>query len=199
MKENIKALKEELEKFASENVVNIVRQQTQKHLIDIVKATQPKQILEIGTAIGYSGILMLANCNAHLTTIELIEKRFTQAKKNFEKANLSSRVTQIFDDAINALQNLPENYYNLIFLDGPKAQYAKYLPYLKKLLKTNGILFADDVLYRGMVLTNEYPKHKERRIVLGLRDFLNDILNDKNFETTLNKIEDGFTISKKVN
>ncbi|MGI5842360.1 MAG: O-methyltransferase [Christensenellales bacterium] len=200
MEKNTKKIMDEIRQFAAENFVPIVREETQKHLVQTIQNVKPKQILEIGTAIGYSGILMLSNCEegTHLTTIELIEKRFEKAKQNFEKVGFASQVTQIFDDAFKAISQQKENSFDFIFLDGPKGQYANYLPILKKLLKPNGVLFADDVLYRGMVLSDEYPKHKERRIVLGLRAFLQNLMQDNDFETKLFEIEDGFTISKKI-
>ena len=113
---------------ARESGVPILRDESVKLIKMLVAISQPKQILEIGTAVGYSGIEMLSQCKfSHLTTIEKDENSALIAKQNFSELNLTNRVTQYTDDAINILQKL-DNKFDFIFLDGPKAQYIKYLP-----------------------------------------------------------------------
>ena len=136
---------------AKNNSIPILRNESCKLLKMLVAISQPKNILEIGTAVGYSGIEMLSQCdNSYLTTIEKDEHSALKAKNNFQLLNLSNRVTQYIDDAINVLPNLTKKF-DLIFLDGPKAQYVKYLPYLINLLNLDGLLIADNVLFQGMV------------------------------------------------
>lgn len=188
---------EKLKKFAKENFVPIVRPKTSELLIEMVKKCNPKNILEIGTAIGYSGILMLNNTNANLVTIEKDENMAKLAKQNFEQAGLSKRVTLIHQDAMEYI-NSETNKYDFIFLDGPKGQYVKYYPILLKLLNAGGTIFADNVLFQGLVLSNELPPKKNRTIVVNLRKFIDIVQKDARVESNLLQLEDGVLIIKKI-
>lgn len=188
---------EKLKKFAKENFVPIVRPKTSELLIEMVKKCNPKSILEIGTAIGYSGILMLNNTNANLVTIEKDENMAKLAKQNFEQAGLSKRVTLIHQDAMEYI-NSETKKYDFIFLDGPKGQYVKYYPILLKLLNAGGTIFADNVLFQGLVLSNELPPKKNRTIVVNLRKFIDIVQKDARVESNLLQLEDGVLIIKKI-
>lgn len=176
----------------------VVRPQTQKLLIGVLQKHHPKKILEIGTYLGYSAYVMLCTCqDATLTTLEKDEQNFQFAKQNLEE--FSSRVNLQCCDAIDFLssaQNGTEKF-DFIFLDGPKGQYVKYLPMLKKILAKGGVLFADDVMFYGKVESGEKIEHKHRSIVNNLRKFLADITSDNDFETQIFEIEDGVSISVK--
>ena len=189
---------EELEKYASENFVPIIRPMTLEYLLDHVDKFRPKTILEIGTAIGYSGIKILQICDgdARLTTIEKNEKSYNIAKQNFAEFGLGDRVESILGDAKDVLKQLAETgrKFDMIFLDGPKGQYIYYLPYLKQLLAKDGSIFADNVLFRGMVQSTEFIPHRNRTIVVNLRKYLDEV-NKTPFTSTLYDIEDGFCIS----
>ena len=190
--------KEEMIEFARKNWVPVLRDKSADFLCKLVKEVQPKQILEIGTCIGYSGILMLENSsNSFLTTIEKDGNRVKEAQKNFRQANLEKRVEVLNADAKNAIEQLLSDgkKFDFIFLDGPKGQYINYFETLKKLLNIGGYLVADDVFYHGLV-KGEYPKHKHRTIVFRLRDFLDKISTDKDFETAILDIDDGMSVSK---
>lgn len=191
MEEIIKKIKEQ----AQQNFVPIIRDKTAIALIDEIKKLQPKSILEIGTAVGYSGILMLNACeNSKLITLEKDVERCQQAKLNFSFADFQNRVEVINCDAYEFLNDNNQKF-DFVFLDGPKAQYIKYLPYILYCLNENGILFADNVLFKGMVLTDdEIPKDK-RSIVNNLRLFINEIMQKMN--TTICNTDDGYSISKK--
>lgn len=186
-----------LHDFARKNWVPILRDKSADFLCKIISDEKPKQILEIGTCIGYSGILMLENSpESFLTTIEKEEERAKQARINFEEAGYADRVKVINEDAeitINRL-NLERKKFDFIFLDGPKGQYVKYLPVLKSLLTEKGILFADDIFYHGLVKEG-YPKHKHRTIVFRLREFIERITTDPDLETEIFDIEDGISVS----
>ena len=141
-------IESEIREFAKDNFIPIVRPKTSELLIEKVKEVDPNNILEIGTAIGYSGILMLQNSTAKLVTLEKDEKMQKLALENFEKENLRDRVELIFGDAKDFIEKTPQ-MFDLIFLDGPKGQYLNYLPFLLKMLNKNGLLFCDNVLFGG--------------------------------------------------
>jgi len=189
---------EEILKFAKENNVPVVRPKTLELLIETIKNNNPKQILEIGTAIGYSGSHMLINSEAHLTTIEKYEKMYNIAKDNFRRLGIDNRVNQILGDAKDILNQLLKEgkKFDFIFLDGPKGQYLCYLSMLNDMLEDGGIIFADDVLFRGLVQGDAWPKHRIRTIVLNLRKYLQEV-NKPPFSSQLIDIEDGICITTK--
>lgn len=187
----------EIRKFAKENYIPIVREKTSKLLIEKVKAIKPNKILEIGTAIGFSGILMLKNSCAFLTTLEKDEKMKNLACQNFEKEGLLQRVNLVFGDCKNYIESEPEKF-DFIFLDGPKGQYVKYLPHLINMLNQNGLLFCDNVLFGGLVLNLDAKIDKKHRtIVNNLRLFLKNVKEDNRLECELIDIEDGVCLIKK--
>lgn len=188
---------EEIYAYAKENHIPIVRDITKDYLIEEVKQSKPNSILEIGTAIGYSGSLMLLNSNAKLVTLEKNETSFEIAKSNFEKLGLTDRVEQILGDAMETLQELVKQgrTFDFIFLDGPKGQYFRYLQIIKHLVKSGSVIFADNVEYFGMVKSNVYP-HRKKTIVVSLQNYLNEVENSPSFETKVYDIDDGFSITK---
>lgn len=187
----------EIKAKALQNHVPIVRDKTIETIVKILKENDVKNILEIGTAVGYSGIMMLAHCEATLTTIEKNDIRFQEAKDNFKTCKLSSRATLINADALEGLKKLvvSSQKFDFIFLDGPKGQYIKYLPFLKKLLNKKGVLFADNILMNGLLEDDTRVTHKNRTMVRNMKIFLSTLQEDKDFETTLYKIDDGYSIS----
>jgi len=187
-----------LEEYALENHVPIIRPLSREILAKEVAAKNPSKILEIGTAIGFSGCLMLNSApNSTLTTIEIDAKSFEVAKRNFAEAGLTNRVKQILGDASEVVKTL-EGKFDFIFLDGPKSQYVKQLPYLVNLLSVGGVLLADNVLFMGQVLSDIYPKHKHRRMILKLRQFIRDIQSDKRLTSEIIDVEDGLLLAKKI-
>lgn len=192
----------QLKIFAKENNVPILREQSGHILLQICKKNKPKNILEIGTAIGYSGILMLEGSGktSTLTTLEKNPLRIEQAKANFQKANLQNRVTLLEGDAMTSLLSLQsqQKTFDLILLDGPKGQYIKYLPILKNLLAPKAILFADDIYLHGWVKSQEKIPHKHRAMVMALRRFIDALSVDQTLKTQFLDIEDGLSISQKI-
>ena len=168
-------------------------------LRSLCRENKPKKILEIGTAIGYSASIMLnASKSANILTIEKDEQMAKIARQTFLERNSSQRITLIEGDAFDVLNDLKNEKFDFIFLDGPKGQYFKYLPLLKKMLNLNGFLLADDVLFHGYVKKVGDPGHKHRTIVASLRSFISDLTIDKNFKTTLFDFEDGLILSQRV-
>lgn len=190
---------EEIEKYAKENFIPIIRPKSRQILMDEVKKASPSKILEIGSAIGYSGLCMLFASSASLVTIEKDEGRTAMARQNFERYNVTERVQLINDDALKVLTNLAEegSQFDFVFLDGPKGQYHKYLPLLTKLLVKGGTLFADNVSVMGLVDSTEPIAHKHRTMVVNMRKFLSDVSSSSQFESQILKVEDGILIAKR--
>ena len=177
-----------------------IRDESAKILFEICQTEKPKNILEIGTAVGYSALLMLEGAkDAFITTIEKDNERAQQAMTNFEKNGVKERVDLIVGDAGEVLPQLEDEgkEFDLIFLDGPKGQYLRYLPHLKEMLCKGGLLVADNVLLHGWVKGEEFVKHKHRSMVVNLRKFLKCLEEDHDFDSKLLEIEDGITISRK--
>ena len=175
----------------------LIKDESVDYLINAIKEYKPKSILEIGTAIGYSGSVMLGvSDGSFLTTLEKNTQSAEIAKSNFEKLGLSARVNVINVDAIDYLKKCNQKF-DFIFLDGPKGQYVHYLKYLINMLNAGGVLFSDNVLFRGYVRGGvEFPK-RFKTIVQNMREFLNIIESDKNLSTTIYDVGDGISISIK--
>lgn len=189
---------EKILNYAKENNVPVVRPKTLELLLKTIKDNNSKEILEIGTAIGFSGLNMLINSDANLTTIEKYEKSYYIAKENFERLGYTSRVNQILGDAKDVLEQLVKDNkkFDFVFLDGPKGQYLSYLPLLDNLLVGGGIIFADDVLFRGLVQGDAWPEHRIRSLVINLRKYLKAV-NEPPFTSELFEMEDGVCITTK--
>ncbi|MCL2821858.1 MAG: O-methyltransferase [Firmicutes bacterium] len=183
-----------IEQRAKKMGIPILGQESSAFLKQIVLLKKPKQVLELGMGIGYSGHIILLNSKAHLTSVELIEKRVELAKDFFEKSDLSDRVTLLNGNEVDIVPSLTTKF-DLIFMDGAKTRYKAHLPFLKNLLNKNGVLVADNVLFGGAVSgQNPFPKNKTT-IVDGLKDFLTTLTNDDDFSTSIVQVGDGMTIS----
>ena len=154
-------------------------------------------MLEIGTAVGASGIALLETCSqAKLTTIEKNSDFAAEAEANFKRAGLEGRVTLLKGDAAELLDGL-KGPFDFIFLDGPKVQYVKWLPRLKGLLRVGGLLAADDVLLYGWVNGEEEAPPKRKMLVQHVREYLDEALNDDELLTYVADIGDGICLSVK--
>lgn len=188
----------DIERFARERYIPVMLDDTRKLLYDTVARCQPKRILEIGTAIGYSGIVMLSACNATLNTVELDEQTAAIAKANFTEFGVADRVNLFVGDARQIVGYLTGEY-DFIFLDGPKGQYITFLPYLTDLLATGGTLVCDNVLYKGLVEhVPDNPRHKHITVARNMRAFLDAITTSPRYKTVLHRIGDGVTVSVKL-
>ena len=183
--------------YAKENFVPIIRPNSAKFLFDFVKNNNVKSVLEIGTAIGYSGSIMLSAGLGHLTTIDINEVTNKVAINTFEKMGYGSKVETILEDAKTVLPRLVQENrkYDMVFLDGAKGQYINYLPNLLKLIDKDGIIFADNVLLGGMVESKEKIPHRKRTMVVNLRKYL-EVTNSGDLQTELVRIEDGIAITR---
>ena len=175
--------------------IPVADDETLNFLLLTLAAIKPKRILEIGTAVGLSAsAMLLASPTARITTIELEEDRYLEAKKNFSELGVIDRVTAHLGDAgeILAMMN---GQFDFVFLDGPKAQYEKYLFDLKRLMKKGATLFADDVLLYGWVSGLEPTPQKRHSIVDKIRSYLDTVTSDRDFITSVLDVGDGVALS----
>ncbi len=175
--------------------IPVADDETLNFLLVVLECCRPERILEIGTAVGLSGIAMLQRLpQAKLTTIELEEDRYEAAKKNFAEFGVSGRVNAHLGDAGEIL-SMMNGQFDFVFLDGPKAQYERYLFDLKRLMKTGAVLFSDDVLLYGWVNGAQPTPQKRRSIVEKIRGYLQTLTNDTDFRTSVLDIGDGVALS----
>ncbi|MBQ8446280.1 MAG: O-methyltransferase [Clostridia bacterium] len=175
--------------------IPVADDETLQFLLLTLAATKPTRILEIGTAVGLSTVAMLYECeNARITTMELEEERYLEAKQNFADFGVLDRVTAHLGDAGEILAMM-DGEFDFVFLDGPKAQYEKYLFDLKRLMKKGAILFADDVLLYGWVSGEEPTPQKRHSIVDKIRSYLETVTQDGDFITSVLNVGDGVALS----
>lgn len=184
--------------FALKNEIPILLKQSACLLDVLCRIKSPKNILEIGTAIGYSGSVMLnASPNSKLTTIELDEQTFEQAKQNFAIQGFENRVSCLNGNAIDVLSQISETF-DFVFLDGAKSQYLPLLPMLKERMNLNAILIADNVMFKGYI-SGELPyRRKHNTIIRNMREFLTIINSDTSFKSSVLAIGDGMSISVRI-
>lgn len=159
------------------------------------------KILEIGTAVGYSAICFseFLNADGRIDTIEREKDRVEEARENIKKAEVGDKINIIEGDAVEILPTLNEKY-DMVFIDGSKGKYPFFLKEALRLLAPNGIIFADNVLYKGYVLS-DYNKHKQRTAVRNLREFLkevNELQENKQFNTKVLEVGDGLAIVSRM-
>ena len=176
----------------------ILREKSFEKLLEVTKNLQPKNILEIGVNRGLSGIAMMLVCpNAKLSGIEIDEEKIKIAKSNYQDFNLLDRA-KIFQGDASQIIPVLTGKYDLIFLDGPKGHYFEYLPHLLEALNKGGVLFADNVLFRGYVGSKEKTPHRYNTTRNSMENFINAITSDKNLKTQIIDIEDGISITEKL-
>lgn len=187
----------ELEKKARREYIPIIRHETQSVLRVLLTQTRPAEILEVGTAIGFSAILMCENSEARITTIENYEKRIEPARENFKKAGVSDRVNLIFGDAMEVLPRLA-GPYDFIFMDAAKGQYIRFLPEVLRLLAGGGMLVSDNVLQDGDILESHYAvERRNRTIYKRMREYLYELTHREDLVTTILPIGDGLALTVK--
>lgn len=188
----------ELEEFAKENKVPIIQKEGAKFLEFMVSMKQPKRILELGTAIGYSAILMhkAAKGDCHITTIERDDNMFNYATENIKKYNLENSIEIIKGDCLEVLESL-DGKFDLIFMDAGKGHYNHFLPHCLRLLDDKGIIIADNVLFRGMVASDDLVKRRKITIVKRMRTYLELVSRNDDLITTVIPMGDGIALTKR--
>ncbi|HHX12321.1 MAG TPA: O-methyltransferase [Clostridiales bacterium] len=196
----------QLEKYALDNHVPIIKKETQGVLRFLLNLLKPKKILEVGTAIGFSALFMseYTSMDTKITTIEKVPMRLEVAKKNLADDNFPNRdkITLCQGDAIDVLKELvsEKRDYDFIFLDAAKGQYMNFLPELMKLLSPDGILLTDNVLQDGTVVNSRYSiTRRDRTIHSRMREYLYSITHMDELETVIIPVGDGIAISSKNN
>ena len=190
-----------IEKKAIEDGVPIIRSETAALLRSLTAALRPENILEIGTAVGYSALQMCQVMpeNCHITTIEKYEKRIPEAKENFRKAGEESRITFLEGDADMWLKELKGKQFDLVFMDAAKGQYLNWLPLLLDLMPVGAVLISDNVLQDGDVVQSRFAVQRRNRTIHSrMREYLYELKHMEEFETAVIPIGDGVTISTRI-
>ena len=191
--------KEELEKIkqkALDEHIPIIMDDTLEVVDKILKEIKPKKILEIGTAVGYSAICFSEYLQegGKIDTIERDEERIEEAKVNIKKVGVEDKINIYTGDAVEILPTLNEKY-DVVFIDAAKGKYPFFLNQALRMINKNGIILADNVLYKGYVMS-DYNKHKQRTAVRNLREYIKEVTENPNIKTEILEVGDGLAISK---
>lgn len=190
----------ELAKEAEDTYVPIIRKETASLLKTLIAMKQPKKILEVGTAIGYSAIIMSEHMpeGCTITTIEKYEKRIPIARENFKKAGKDGVITLIEGDAQEVLAGLTGTF-DFIFMDAAKGQYGSFFPEIMRLLEPGGILVSDNVLQDGDIIESRYAvTRRNRTIHTRMREYLYELKHNEELQTSIITIGDGVALSVKL-
>lgn len=191
---------DEVEKRAIETQVPVIRRPVQSLLKFLLACAKPKQILEVGTAVGFSALLMSERGpeDCHVTTIEKCDRRIPLARENFRKAGAEERITLLEGDAADVLREL-EGSYDLIFMDAAKGQYLHFLPDVMRLLAPGGLLVSDNVLQDGDIVESRFAvTRRNRTIHARMREYLYELKHHPQLETTILTVGDGVALSVKL-
>ncbi len=193
--------REELEKIkqkALDEHIPIIMDDTLEVIAKYLKEIRPNRILEIGTAVGYSAMCFseyLAE-GGIIDTIERDEERIKEAKINIKNVGVDDKINIYEGDAVEILPTLNEKY-DAVFIDAAKGKYPFFLKESLRMIKENGIIFADNILYKGYVMS-DYNKHKQRTAVRNLREYIKEVSDNPKLETEILEVGDGLAVSKIV-
>lgn len=191
---------DELERIATETGIPIIRPQMQSFLKLLLAVKQPKQILEVGTAIGFSALLMseYGPKDCRITTIENYKKRIPIARENFKRAGRENQITLLEGDASVLLGELFGDY-DFIFMDAAKGQYIHFLPDILRLMPLGGLLISDNVLQAGDALESRYAVTRRDRTIHGrMREYLYELKHNEQLQTDILPLGDGVTVSVRI-
>ncbi len=189
----------ELEEEAIRTDVPIIRPAMQSLMRFLLQLHKPARILEVGTAIGFSAILMAeyGPKDCHITTIEKYEKRIPLAKANFAESGYADKITLLEGDATDILKELTGSY-DMIFMDAAKGQYIHFMPDIMRLLKPGGLLVSDNVMQDGEILESRFAVTRRNRTIHGrMREYLFALTHNDALETVVLPVGDGVTLSIK--
>ena len=192
----------EMEQFARKNNIPVVLPDTREYLVNLIKEKQPKRILEIGMAIGFSGANMLGACtDSEIVELEASTPNIELALENYKRLGLLDRVTIIEGDCMKTLPELVSQgeKFDFIFLDGPKGKYIDMIDLIKPLMSEGCIWVSDNVLFRGMVQDGQEITSKRFEVTVeSLRNFINTLQNDKELVTEILHIGDGLSLVERI-
>ncbi len=191
---------DELEKKAKEDEVPIIRKDTQALLKFLMAQSRPKNILEVGCAVGFSALLMAeySDIDTKITTIEKYEKRIPVARENFIKYDTNNKITLLEGDATEILKTLSPGY-DFIFMDAAKGQYINFLPDCLRILNKGGLLVSDNVLQDGDVFESRFAvTRRNRTIHARMREYLYELKHNDALNTVILTVGDGMTLSVKL-
>ena len=189
-----------IEREALDDFVPIIRKEMQSFLKVLLAMQRPKRILEVGTAVGFSSILMAEYypVECEIVTIENYDKRIPVARNNFVRAGKENMITLIEGDAAEVLKTL-ETPFDMIFMDAAKGQYIHFMPDILRLLKVNGVLVSDNVLQEGDIIESHYAvTRRNRTIYKRMREYLFELTHREDLVTAVLPVGDGITLSTKV-
>ena len=186
---------DELEAYALNTQVPIIRKEMQSFMKTMLVMNKPKQILEVGTAIGFSALLMSEFTDGHITTIENYDKRIPIARDNFKKYHKEHQITLLEGDAMEVLKTLA-GPYDFIFMDAAKGQYIHYLPEIMRLLAPGGVLISDNVMQDGDIIESKYAvTRRDQTIHKRMREYLYTLKHHEELETSILTLGDGVAVS----
>ncbi|MBC1399247.1 O-methyltransferase [Listeria fleischmannii] len=188
----------EMEKFAKENQVPIMEVDSLHAMLQVMAIQKPKRILELGTAIGYSALrIQEVLPDAEIITIERDEERYQLAISNFERYG-ENHVESVYGDALlDADKLVSKGPYDAIFIDAAKAQYEKFFQIYTEVLSQEGVLYSDNVLFKGLALDEPDEVKKKARVARKMRDFNQFLVEQENFITTTIPLGDGLAITRR--
>ena len=194
------AILETIEKEALDTFVPIIRKEMQSFLKVLLAIKKPMRILEVGTAVGFSAILMseYAPEGSKITTIEKYEPRIPIARENYRRAGREEMITLLEGDALEILKGLTGEY-DFIFMDAAKAQYIAYMPEVVRLLAKDGVLISDNVLQDGDIIESRFAVERRNRTIHSrMREYLYELKHHELLETSIIPLGDGVALSTKV-
>ncbi|WP_377888370.1 O-methyltransferase [Alkalihalobacillus sp. R86527] len=192
---------EEMEQYAKDYHIPIMEQTSLDVMLQIMSFLNPKRILEIGTAIGYSAIRMAQIVpEAEIVTVERDQERYYEAVSNVEKAGYSHRIKVMYGDAFELSEELKSHGpYQSLFIDAAKGQYKRFFDEFYECLQPQGVIFSDNILFRGMVAEEEVEEKRFRSMVKKLRHYNEFLMSHPELDTTIYPIGDGLAVSKRKN
>ena len=189
---------QKIKEKALENHIPIIMDDTLEYIYELYKDKSISSILEIGTAVGYSAICFteILKEDGFIDTIERDGQRVLEAKKNIKLAEVEDKINIILGDAVEILPTINKKY-DMVFIDAAKGKYPFFLKEALRMLNNDGIILADNILYKGYVMS-DYNKHKQRTAVRNLREYIKEVTENPNLDTEILEIGDGLAVTKLI-
>ena len=189
---------DKIKEKALKDHIPIIMDDTLEYIYNLYENEKINSILEIGTAVGYSAICFtkILSDSGYIDTIERDEQRILEAKENIKMAEVENKINIISGDAVEILPTINKKY-DMVFIDAAKGKYPFFLKEALRMLNDNGIILADNILYKGYVMS-DYNKHKQRTAVRNLREYIKEVTENPNLDTEILEIGDGLAVTKLI-